>query len=338
MEALASGPGVLRRVAREAELGLLAGLAALLLYSLLTLLFSGTLDWGPYIEYLRLYSSEGFGQLPVVVFSAGPPMGAAIFLSAATLLWLVRDRPGALAPPMRTALAGFTAFAVATFTYYLGRSHPNNLLVLLVPVVALGGLWIQVLLGGRAVRGRTAVAAVLLVVGAMVAVASRPALEQEWGDTALAIVADGGSLGGRFEQMADNPVLDSRPPAVVELLDERVPAGEPVAVLTEPELTTEVLLRAGRRNLLPISDPAEDSLIASSTGRVEAAAERVPADTLLLTSPPPSPPGQVSPTGQYRDFNQLQLLGLEVLQRRFAFQPVATVEGLELVRLVPRIE
>lgn len=335
VKALAAGPGALRRLAREAELGLMASVAALLLLSLWTLLLAGTLNWAPYLEYLRLYSSKGFGQLPVAVFSAGPLMGAAIFLSAAMLVWLARERPAGLSPAMRTALTGFTGFAVATFTYYLGRSHPNNLLVLLVPLVALGALWTQVLLEGRPVRWRTAAAAVLLVAGATIALAGRPALEQEWKETALGIALDGGSLRSRFQQLVDDPALDPRAPAVVALLDESLPDGEPVAVLTEPELTTELLLRAGRRNLLPISNPAEDSLIASSAGRVRAAAERVPSGTLLLTSPVPEPAGQASPTGQYRDFNQLQLLARSVLESRFDFEPMATAEGLELVRLVP---
>lgn len=336
VQALAGGPGVMRRILREAELGLMVSIAALLLFSLWTLLLAGELDWGPYSEYLRLYSTEEFGQLPVVVFSAGPLMGAAIFLSAATLVWLAWERPDALSPPLRTALAGFTGFAIATFTYFLGRSHPNGLLVLLVPLVSLGGLWTQVLLGGRAVHWRTAGAASLLVVGGMIAVASWASLEDQWDETALGIVVDGGSPRARVQQLADNPVLDPRSPAVAAMLDERVPDGEPVVVLTEPELTTEVLLRAGRRNLLPISNPSEDSLIESSADRVEATAKRVPPGTVLLTSPPPSPPGQVSPTGQYRDFNSLQLLALEVLQRRFTLEPVASSEGLELVRLLPR--
>jgi len=336
VEALAAGSDVVRRVLREAELALMACVAALSLFTLWTLLLAGEVNWGPYLEYLRLYSAEGFGQLPVVVFSAGPLMGAAIFFSAATLVWLARERPGALSPPSRAALAGFTGLAIATFTYYLGRSHPNNLLVLLAPLTCLGGLWTHALLDGRTVRWRTVAAAVLLVAGAMVAVSSWPSLEDEWDDTALGIALDDGSPRARFLRLADNPVLDTRAPAVAAMIDESVPGDEPLAVLTEPELTTEVLLRAGRRNLLPISNPTEDSLIASSTGRVEAAAEEVPADTLVLTSPPPSPPGQVSPTGQYRDFDRLQLVALEILRRRFDFETVANAEGLELVRLAPK--
>jgi hypothetical protein len=337
VEALSDREEVVRRVARAGAQALAACAAAVLLYSLLTALLYGGLDWGPYFEYLRLYSTEGFSQLPVVVFSAGPLMGAAIFFSAVTLIWLARARPQALAPPMRAALAGFTGFAVASFTYYLGRSHPNNLLVLLVPVVALGALWVQVLVAGRAVPWRTAAAAPLLLAGAMVAVAAWPSLEEQWGDTAAGIVLSGGSPRERFELLSHNPVFDPRAPAAAALLDEWLPPGAPAAVLTEPELTDEILLRAGRRNLLPISDPTEDALIASSADRVRAAAESIPAGTLLLTSPAPNPPGQISPTGQYRDFNALQQLALSTLQRRFAFEPVAqTPEGLELVRLEPR--
>ncbi|MGI8728529.1 MAG: hypothetical protein ACR2LK_00770 [Solirubrobacteraceae bacterium] len=46
-------------------------------------------------------------------------------------------------------------------------------------------------------------------------------------------------------------------------------------VLTEPELTTEILLRAGRRNVLPIAHPTQDNLVASFNGRVLAAVRRV---------------------------------------------------------------
>jgi hypothetical protein len=325
VEAVHREDEVVRRVARGAVLGLAVSVAAVALYSALTLAFAGGADWGPYVEYLRLYSSAGFGQLPVQLFSLGPPMAAAIFLSATTLLWLVRDRPQALSPPMRAAIAGFTGMAIVTFTYYLGRSHPNNLLNILVPLVALGGLWLYVLLQGRPLaRWRAAAAGTLLTAAAMIAVAAWPAVESKWGDTGLSLALSGkGELGGGFERLADNPVLDQRAPAAVGLLDGR-PSDEPIAVLAEPELTTEILLRAGRNNLLPISHPSEDVLIESSAGRVEAASERVPAGTLLLLSPAPG------------SLNALQELALSTLQRRFELSPVArTAAGIELVRLVP---
>lgn len=335
VEAMHAGTQVMRRVLRGAVLGLAVSVAAVALLSLMTYLLAGSLDWGTYLEYIRLYSFDGFSQLPIVFFSAGPLMAAAIFASAVLLLWLVRERPEALLPEMRIALTAFTGLAVVTFTYYLGRSHPNNLLILLVPVVALGGLWTQVLLRAPAVRApaarwRTAAMAAILVAGAMIAVSAWPSVEQKWSDTALGLGIPGraGSLHASIDRLAGNPVLDQRAPGGVELLAGHLPPHAPALVLIEPNLTTEVLVRAGRRNVLPMSNPAQDVLIASSRDRVVAASERVPAGTLLLTARVPD---------GFPGFNELQLAALSVLHRRFAFRPVEwTSDGLELVRLVPR--
>jgi len=330
VEAMGARSGVVGRVVRGALLGLAAIVAGLALYSLLTLLLAGSLNWGPYLEYLRLYSLEGFSQLPVVFFSAGPLMAAAIFASAVILLWLVRERPAALPSSLRAALAGFTGLAIVTFTYYLGRSHPNNLLILLVPVVALGGLWTHVLLRAPGTRWRSMAAATVVLAGAMVAVAAWPSIEQKWNDTALGLMAPGqGSLSGSLDSLAENPVLDGRVPGGVELLANHLPPHAPALVLTDPELTTEVLVAAERPNLLPISNPNEDTLIPSSWDRVRATVARVPAGTLMLTSP--TAPGQ--PTG----FDDLQRAAMVALRRRFSFQVVEWVPGgLVLVRLVPR--
>ena len=338
VEAIGAGDGVLRRVLRRALPALAVSAAAVLLFSLLTLLFAGSLHWGPYLEYLRLYSVQDLSALPIVFFSAGPLMAAAIFTSAVTLLWLARYRPDSLPAPIGAALAGFSGFAIATFSYYLGRSHPNNLLVLLVPLVALGGLWLQLLLSAPLTRWRLAPIGTLLLAASMIAVASLPSVHAKWRQTALglSIPGQGGSLRLAVGQLAENPVLDPRAAAAAGMLD-ALPATKPVAVLIEPELTTEVLMQAGRANLLPISNPAEDSLIDSSGERVRSAIDELPAGTLLLTSPPPKRLGELALGGIPRDFNQLQEDALAALRARFAFRLIRrTRAGIELVRLVPR--
>lgn len=330
VEAIHAGTHVVRRILRGAALGLAVSAAAVALLSLITYILSGSLDWGTYFEYIRLYTFDGFSQLPVVFFSPGPLMAAAIFASGVILLWLVRERPGTLSPEMRVSLTGLTGLAVVTFTYYLGRSHPNNLLILLVPVVALGGLWTQVLLTAPAARWRSVATAAIMVAGAMIVVFAWPSVEQKWSNTALGlgIPGRGGSLHASLDRLTGNPVLDQRAPGGVALLAGRLPPHAPALVLTEPNLTTEILIRAGRRNVLPISNPAEDFLIASSWDRVITASEHVPAGALLLTSAVPAGlPG----------FNDLQQAALSVLHRRFAFRPVeSTPDGFELVRLIPR--
>jgi hypothetical protein len=332
VEALAGGAGVGRRVLRGGLVGLAVSAAAVTAFSLATLALSGHLDWGPYFEYLQVYSAAEFFDLPIVFFSAGPLMAAAIFSSAVMLLWLVRASPRTLSPAMRAALAGFTGFAVVTFTYYLGRSHPNNLLALLVPVVVIAALWMQVLLAAAEAWWRTGAAAVIALGMAMIAVAAWPAVEEKAGNTALALARPGGaSFRQAVRTLADNPVLDPRTPVGVAMLSRYLPSGAPAAVVTEPDLTTEILLAAGRRNVLPISHAPEDDLIESSQGRARAAAERLPAGTLMLTSPIPAPESGVP------EFAAVQIAALRVLHRRFRFRSVLrSPSELEIVRFVPR--
>lgn len=329
VEAMAGGEGASRRVLRNAALGLGVSAAAFALLNLATLALSGHLNWGPYIEYLKLYSVEDTFTAPVDFFSAGPLMAAALCGSAVVLLWMVRAMPRGLPPVTRTALAGFTGFALVTFSYYLGRSIPSNLLVLLVPTVALAAIWMQVLLTTAGTWWRTVAAAAIMLGMAMIAVAAWPSVERKDGTTALGLLVPGGqSLGGQVSTLASNPPLNPLTPFGAELLDQYWPPGAPALVLTDPDLTTEILLAAERCNLLPISHIPEDDLIESSEGRVRAAAERVPSGTLMLTSPVPAP-------GVLPEFLELELTALRVLHRRFRFAPVWRDQFIEVVRLVP---
>ena len=339
---LRAGLGIVVRRGVEG-LGVVVGAIAAM--SLATLVLSGKApNWGGYLDYIALYSTEGLGQLPVDWFSTGPVAGLAIFLSAAGVVWL--SRTGRAPAALLVALAGFTAFAVASFTYYLGRSHPNNLLHLMVPIVALGTLWASVLLRPAAAGGsRPAMlaGAALLAIGASIAVATLPLAKARWPETALSQVVSyvrgdppGTGLRSSLAREWDQPVVDGRSEEAARLLARLQPGDGPLLVLTEPELTTEILLRAGRRNVLPIANPTEDDLVASSDARVRAALRRVRSGTLMLTSDP-QPRGSKTALGAPRDFNGLQQLALDGLRRRFAWRTVTvTPGGLRVVRLVER--
>jgi hypothetical protein len=340
VEALAENTQVFRRVLRGALVGIAVCIAALAVFSLVTLALDSRVEWGPYFEYLKLYTTGELGALPVVVFSAGPIMAATVFLTGVSLLWMVYRDPAAIEPPIRNALAGFTGLAMGMFTYYLGRSHPNNLLVILVPVIVLTGLWVQVLLRSRAGNWRTLGLAVFALGWSMIAVASWPSVKDKWHTTALALAVpgSGGSLRDQVDEYADNPSFNLLAPLGVKMLARHFPPGAPALVLTQQDLTTEILVRADRRNLLPISHPPEDVLIESSFDRVRASAETIPAGTLMLFSPVPDPAGRVSPVTELPlDYNLLQLEALSVLEQRFDFERVEGSPGtLEIVRLVPK--
>ena len=330
---------------RRGGVGLAVATGAIAALSLATLLASGHApNWSGYLDYLALYSGEGLGQVPIDWTTAGPVAACAILLSAAGVVWVARNRH----PPdaVIVALTGFTAFAIASFPYYLGRSVPTNLLHLLPPIVASGTLWTALLLRRETSGARRApalVAALLLVIGASIAVAGMPDARRRWSETAMSQAisyvrgdAKGTGLLSSLRHQWDQPVADPRSPDLAYAIDRLAPGHGPVLLLTEPDLTTEALLRAGRRNVLPIANATQDDLVASSDDRVRASVRRVRAGTLLITSAPTAR-SALSPIGGPSAFTPLQLIARDGLLRRFRWHTVERLtNGLRAVRLQAR--
>jgi hypothetical protein len=189
------------------------------------------------------------------------------------------------------------------------------------------------LLAAHPARWRIVSGATIALALAMIAVAGWPSIESKGKITALALaVPGGGSIHHSLADLAGNPALDPRDPVGAALLARHLPPATPALVVSEPDLTTEILMRAGRRNLLPISHLPEDTLIGSSRSRVREASRRLAAGTLLLTSPPLL-------AGAPPKYNELQVFTRAVLYRHFILRVIErTPEGLELVRLVARPE
>jgi hypothetical protein len=325
------------------EVGAAAGVSVLALLALTIgtrVTYGAWPVWGGYLDYVRLYSASEFGTLRIDFWSPALLMAAAIFLSAVGVIWVARDDRARVSAPVLVGLAGFTAFAASTFTYFLGRSHPNNLLNLLVPVCALGCLWASVLLAPRE-QGhrawRVLPLAFLLWVAAVLAVYGWPFAEQRWQGTAFAQAvpfADGHAPGATGATSLRKSLTDlwkgqlgndTAIEGAARLLERYVPGDGPVLVVEPAE--TDILLKADRINLLPISNPEQDSLIMPRVWpRVVAAIDRVPDGTILLTSafePKTSPPILQS--------------ALEELHRRFDFKVLETSpEGFQVVRLQSR--
>jgi hypothetical protein len=337
VERLAGEAPRLRLIVRDLAQWLAVAVGALALFTAAVAVFAGTPHWGPYTDYIRLYT-KGFGALPVTFFSPGPLMGAATILSAAGLGWVVLQRRVEVPTTARVTLAGFTGFAISSYTYYLGRSATANLTHLLPPVAAYATVWVDVFLGPprRVPRVAPALAAAALVLaGSAITVNVWPAFRSGFGDTALAQLAPGADpwLGRSVRRLADLPTMDPRANAAVAAIDLYVPAGAPVLVLMSADLTTETLLRSRRRNLLPISNPIEDDLIDSSDGRVLAAVARVPPGTLMLLDDRASGGAPAN----FRDgLVPLQRLALRALRARFALAPVERGGGVQVVWLVRR--
>jgi len=90
--------------------------------------------WGYYFEYVILYE-KGFGSLPVDPWSPWLFVIAIYFLclSSYVIKWLIDRKLDATVE--RATILCLSFFGIAQFTYYLGRSHPNNFFHVSVPAI-----------------------------------------------------------------------------------------------------------------------------------------------------------------------------------------------------------
>jgi hypothetical protein len=341
-------PGSGRRRLRRLALAL-AGLAcvcvaAFTAFCVATRLAAGAWpDWNPYIGFLRLYTTGGFGTLPVPEWSPGLVVGAiyaasAVMVAALVLLRpdVVRDRPEA---PL--ACAGLVALGVVSYTYFLGRSHPNNVMHVCLPAFALVALWFDgrgvAILAGRD-RGRRWAAALLTAFAIVGVVDSFPSIRAKWPRTVFAAALPLGGAGAtqqslslRVQDLWSNPPVDPLAPAS-EAFVRRFGAGRPLVVVMRPSLFAETLLHLRRTDAMPIASPSQDSLSPESLPRVQrAAAELDPGARLFVLT-------DVANNVVLDDLTELQLAELELLDERFERRLVARdpATGLTAFELASR--
>jgi hypothetical protein len=235
---------------------------------------------------------------------------------------VARDERVRASGPVLAGLAGFTGFAVSSFTYFLGRSHPNNVLNLIVPICALGCLWASIFLAPREQGHRAwrmVPVAFVLAVAASLTAYGFPGAVQRWPQTAFAqavpfadghLPGNGGlSLRTSFEDLWAGRIYDDGIVDNGAVLLQRYDPGDGPALVVVPQpagrmwVTTEILLKVRRVNLLPISNPEEDTLVISRVWpRIVAAIGAVPDGTILLTS---TLPPQTDPLALQRSLGEL---------------------------------
>lgn len=364
-EAAAGGPRAdVRALARTLGMAAAACVAAHAGFALLTLLLAGALpNWGWYLGFLRAYAREGISTLVAEPWSPGIAVCAVYFASAAALATLATRAPRLMREERVTlaAIAGTTCFGLASFTYFLGISFSDRLLVVAIPCSMTIALWLALLERRRGEVAPTVwVSALALptLAAAMLVLFAWPTLEQRVAGSALALsLPDGGSNGSLRAELARmwrSPPLSSRASDGVRLLRRYFPGDGPALVAAKPESTVDVLVQSRRANLLPVSHFLEESVVIErSWPRVRRAVERLEPGTLMLTELDALDPRRRGQTphilrdGRARDplpgltalTTEVPLLRrtLAAIEARFKLQPLeATSTGFLVVRLAPK--
>ncbi|MBI2502147.1 MAG: hypothetical protein HYW07_02805, partial [Candidatus Latescibacteria bacterium] len=195
----ATGVGDLcKRLGRELRWTLAAIGAVHLLLALDILSRAGEWPhWDRYLDYLALYSVGGFGALPINPWTPWALIVGVYFASVVLLVYLgVCHAPRPQLPELRV-VAGLTVFGLVQFTYYLGRSHPNNLYHVCIPSLVLAAYWLCALVRSREVLPprflRSAVYAFYFM-GTFLFVLGVPYLMEQWRHTAARALLKGRAL------------------------------------------------------------------------------------------------------------------------------------------------
>jgi hypothetical protein len=347
-----------------------ATLAVQCAFALATRLAAGAWpDWGTYLDFLRIYGAGDFGKLLIAPFSSGLGHAGVLFASAAAVIVLtLRGRE--LQPLTRAQLpvvAALTGFGIVAYTYYLGRSAEGVQAKIGVPTIVLAAVWADMAIRGARSSSRVprlTFAAIACVAALLLAGSAASAFVDGWRRTALATLAGRSvilppsdprallgqtfdeSLRGRVDALIASPIASAyEPEQAAQQLVRRYGGRPALAVLLGPEMTTEVLVRSGRANALPIATPTEDALLPAAFSRLSAAAGRLPPRTVLVTEgsalagDPGAPAAElleVIREGQ-ANYLRLRLRLLARMRARFRMHRLAAdPSGIVAVELMPR--
>ncbi len=348
----------LRWLARRAGEVAAACVCAHLIFAGATLAASGELPhWGQYLTIIRSFLFGKQAQLTFAIarWSPGLAVGAAYLASLAAVVLLVlrapelarRERPSVI------AVAGTTAWGIGLFSYFDNRSATFILPYVALPVLLVAALWLSLLLRSSWEVPRAARLAALalgLSAAVLVLAAAWPSVGERLPRSALAHVVPGGdSMGAALRRLWHLPPVDPRATQGVLLLHRYMPGQRRslVLIVGAPDLTTEVLLRSRRANLLPLGWPIADSFEPSVRipGLRRAVARLVPGQRLLidemafqvlaaLRARPALDPLTDNSLGLREP---LQAWILVQIARRFELRPISRpAAGLTVVELVPR--
>jgi hypothetical protein len=302
---LESGRGARYRVAvRGVARCLAASVCGALLFTGLTRAGTGVWPhWGAYADFVRLYTTGGFGELPIGAWSPGLALGAFYAASAVALLAMVGLRPALVRERRATfrAIAGLTAMGALVFTYFLGRAAPNSLFHIAPPAVALLFVWVGIADVTLANRRTAAMAmAATIFMGALVVAGERDNVARKYPHTALAALIGGATdLTTQVQSLWRNPVVDPKTAHVVHFVSSLGMSRAPLIVVLPPEVESEVLLRLDRGNAVGTSNPCQESLSARGPSRVVAGVNALRPGAILVTSSAPADGRRLLPIQRY---------------------------------------
>ena len=341
---------------RWIALGLVACIAAHVLLAVLTLMVSGELpDWTQYLAFLNAFLAGDLGNLTYdfVRFSPALAVAGAQLVGAAAVVLLIWQRPelARREPATALALGGTSVYGIVLFYYFVDRSAFHVLVYVSLPLLMVGTICLALILRNRDALPRGVPAGTLafaLAVTALLVSVAWPSIGPGFERSALAHAPPGGrGLRDALDRLWDFPPVNPSAPAGERMLARHLPGEQRSVVLIQPNMITEVLMRSGRSNRLPLADPIEDGFVEAERlpGLRRAAAQLEEGDRLLLDDAALLGLAAVRADPNSKLLEQLipgaptaplVLYALREIDSRFHLRPVARSDGFVVVELEAR--
>ncbi|MBI4425042.1 MAG: hypothetical protein HY554_15020 [Elusimicrobia bacterium] len=230
--------------------------------------------WERYLDYVFLYAG-GFGALPV---DPASPWGLIVALQLGTVLLIAYKLLvlGERGEPEWNVVLAMAAFSIAQFTYFLGRSHWNNLYHVAIAPIFLAVYWLDWLSRPQRRLPSQLLAPLqyLAYFGFCVLLwSSFPEFADKVRVTAAYAVVE--SAAGRPVDLLDRVKnawrATPRSPETAEaayLIEALAPGQARVPVIIAPDQQLEALRLTGRANLFPMGNPWQDRLSPPAVERI----------------------------------------------------------------------
>jgi hypothetical protein len=329
-----------RRWARDLIPAAAVSVAALALFALLTLVFTGSRPHlRPYLAFFSVYrgTKVGLVGIPLVRPWSGGFAVIALYLASTVALvaTVLRRDPVDRPDPWLVAAVGTTALGVLIFVYWVSHADPLAIPPLILPAIMVGALWVHralpsvhaatrgFRLGGVALAGWLATLAVVF---------AWPQAEHKYKRTAAWQALPGApSLLHDVRALWRSPRVDGRARDAERLLRQYFPGKGPALVVIEADLGVETLIRARRVNRIPVGYLEQDELISRwLLPRIDRSIRRIPPGTPMLIQL------RDEPRTAYWEEPPIRTSIIVLLKRYFDLKLVASSpSGVAVVRLVP---
>src|SRR3989338_7500038 len=200
-------------------------------------------------------------------------------------------------------IAGLTGMSIAQFTYFLGRSHPNNLFHISIPLIVIAACVI-VYLSREASRG-TAGFSLSFIYGGffammMLSLNLSPAVFEKLG----ARFYEYSRINKHIQDFFERKPTNAKVAETLYLIDKYVKMDNRIAVFTAPDDASEALILSRKSHVYPVSHVIQDTVLPSAAARI------------LNYNPPFKDKDMVFLS---RDSSDFQKMLVAQLQRQFTF-------------------